>query len=317
MPPQTEDRIFDVVCLGLMVADVVAVPVTGMPPRGGLSTVERMELHTGGCAVNTGISLARLGMKVGLIGRVGQDGFGEYILSVLQGHGIDTAAVRRDPLSHTSGSLVLVDHDGERSFIHHVGANGAIRERDVDMALVGRARILHVAGSNMMPGFDGVATARVLQSAQTIGVITSLDTAWDPSGRWLELIEPALPHIDFFVPSLEEAKEITRCEEPSAVAHRLLQYGVKTVVLKMGGDGCYVTTSREEFLVPAYPVPVVDTTGAGDAFAAGFLAGVVKGWRLREAAALACAVGACCVTAVGATTGIRSLEETMAFVGGI
>ncbi len=314
MSAAADQPAFDVLCLGIMVADVVALPVAGMPPRGTLSTVERMELHTGGCAVNTGISLAKLGLRTAVMGKAGQDGFGDYITGVLQRHGIDTRGVVRDPVTNTSGTMVMVDRDGERTFIHYVGANGNIHEQDVDMDLVRRARILHVAGHNLMPGFDGAVAGRVLQRARAAGVLTSLDTAWDFSGRWLKLIEPCLPHLDLFVPSIEEARQIAGCESPADVAAFFLDYGIETVALKMGNQGCYVRTRAEAFSLPVYPVKAVDATGAGDAFAGGFLAGVALGWDLQRTARLANAVGALCVTAVGATAGVRSLEETIAFM---
>ena len=306
--------LYDVLCLGIMVADIVAVPVSGLPEKGTLATVERMELHTGGCAVNTGLSLARLGLRTAVMGKVGQDGLGDYVTGVLQGQGIDTAGVVRDPVNNTSATMVMVDEDGERTFIHYVGANGAIHEEDVDLDLVRRARILHVAGHNLMPGFDGEVAGRVLQRAQAAGVMTSLDTAWDFGGRWLELIEPCLPHLDLFVPSIEEARKIASREDPAEVAAFFLDYGIKTVALKMGSQGCYVRTRENAFSLPAYPVRVVDATGAGDAFAGGFLAGVALGWDLERTARLANAVGALCVTAVGATAGVRSLQETIEFM---
>ena len=305
---------FDVLCLGIMVADVVARPVAGLPRKGTLATVERMELHTGGCAVNTGISLARLGVRTGVMGKVGQDGFGDYVIAVLERHGVDTRGVVRDPVNNTSGTMVMVDADGERTFIHYIGANGAIRESDVDMDLVRQARLLHVAGHNLMPGFDGQVAGRILQRARAAGVMTSLDTAWDFSGRWLELVEPSLPHLDIFVPSIEEARQIAGRQDPAEVADFFLGYGIKVVALKMGSLGCYVRSRDQAFSLPVYPVEVVDATGAGDAFAGGFLAGMVMGWDLERTARLANAVGALCVTALGATAGVRSLEETVAFM---
>ncbi len=304
----------DVLCLGIMVADVVARPVRGLPRKGTLATVERMELHTGGCAVNTAISLAKLGLKVGVMGKAGQDGFGDFVVKVLDGYGIDTRGVVRDPVNNTSATMVMVDEDGERTFIHYIGANGAIREEDIDFDLVRQARILHVAGHNLMPGFDGEAVGRVLARAHAAGIMTALDTAWDSSGRWLELIAPSLPHIDVFVPSFEEAKQIAGREEPADVAEFFLNYGIRIVALKMGSQGCYVRTRERAFALPIYPVQAVDATGAGDAFAGGFLAGMVKGWDLEQMARLANAVGALCVTAIGATTGVRSLAETIAFM---
>ncbi len=314
MTTNQDSSLYDVLCLGIMVADVVALPVRELPPKGTLAPVQRIELHTGGCAVNTGISLARLGLRTGVMGKVGADGFGDYIVNVLQSNGIDTQGVVRDAVNNTSATMVMVDEDGERTFIHYVGANGALRETDINQDLVRRARILHVAGHNLMPGFDGEVTGRILARARAAGVTTSLDTAWDSSGRWLELIEPCLAHLDIIVPSIEEARQIAGREDPAEVAGFFLDRGIETVALKMGSRGCYVATRQQALSLPVYPVKAIDATGAGDAFAGGFLAGIARGWSLERSARLANATGALCVTTIGATAGVRSLDETIAFM---
>lgn len=307
---------FDVACLGIMVADIVARPVTGLPARGQLALVERMELHTGGCAVNTGIALAKLGRRVAVLGKVGRDGFGDFVCNVLAQYGIDTSGVVRDPITNTSATMVMVDPEGERTFLHYLGANATLCADDVKFDVVRQAQILHVAGSFLMPTFDGQQTAEVLKRAHELGVKTSLDTAWDSTGRWFATIEPVLPHIDYFLPSFEEAVQIAGREEPEKVADFFLDYGMGIVALKMGAQGCFVKSTEQTIRLPAYNVQVVDATGAGDCFAAGFLAGLSMGWNLERTAKLANAAGAACVRAMGATTGVRSLEETLAIMSG-
>jgi len=127
-------------------------------------------------------------------------------------------------------------------------------------------------------------------------------------------LEPALEHLDYFLPSVEEARMLSELNEPVDIAQFFLARGVGVVALKMGEDGCYVASRAEAFCVPAFAVSAMDATGAGDAFAAGFLAGVVKGWSLRETARLANAVGALCTLAMGTTAGIRSMEATLEFM---
>ena len=141
-----------------------------------------------------------------------------------------------------------------------------------------------------------------------------MDTAWDGRGRWLEVLAPVLPYADICVPSYEEARMITGESDPPAIARALMSAGVKTVGIKMGDKGCYVRSDDEEHFVPPFQVDPVDATGAGDAWVAGFLTGVVKGRSLRETARLANAVGGLSVTAMGATNGVRSLPETERFM---
>lgn len=304
----------DVVCLGILVADVLGKPVDEYPGRGKLVLVDQMELHTGGCAANTGVSLAKIGVDTGIIGKVGADGFGDFIVSQIERHGMDARGVVRDPDTATSATMVMVHGDGERSFIHYLGANATLVESDVNFDLMRGAKILHIAGSFLMPAIDGQPTANVLRKAQEMGITTSLDTAWDSRGRWMELLAPCLPYMDYFVPSIEEARMVTGKHDPADVAKVLMDRGVKVVGLKMGEDGCYIRSAGAEVRIPKFDVDAVDACGAGDAFAAGFLTGVVKGWDLEMTGRFANAVGALCVTAIGATTGIKSLEETLAFM---
>ena len=304
-----------VVCLGIMVADVVGRPLRTLPAPGRLVLVDEMSLHTGGCAVNTAIGLARLGVPVQVIGKIGLDPFGDFLLRQLDGQSVGTRGVSRDPEIGTSTTMVLVDPDGERRFVHYMGANARLTLDDVDWGIIESASILHVAGALVLPGIDGQPTAELLQRAQAAGVTTFLDTVWDDTGRWMDLLGPCLPHVDYFVPSLAEAQALTGLDDPEDVARALLDRGVGTVGLKMGAGGCLVMGDAGEVLrVPAFEVDAVDATGAGDAFAAGFIAGVWRGWSLERTARFGNAAGALCVTGVGAAGGVRSLPETLAFM---
>ena len=304
----------DVVCLGILVADVVGKPVDKWPGRGELELVDRLELHSGGCAANTGIALAKIGVDVAVIGKVGRDGFGDFMISALKAHGIDPSGVVRSETSNTSATMVMVHSDGERSFIHYFGANRDLREEDVDMDLIARSRILHVAGSFLMPGFDGQPTANVLQKAKKLGVTTCLDTCWDATGKWMEVLAPCLPHIDYFLPSIAEAEMLTGKKSPVDISDALLDAGVGTVALKMGEDGSYIRTRSSEARIPPFRVESIDALGAGDCFVAGFLTGLVNGWDLERTGVFANAVGAHCVTALGATTGVKDQAATEAFI---
>ena len=304
-------------CLGILVADVVAKPIEEMPGKGRLQLVDTMELHTGGCASNTGYALSRLGISTGVMGKVGTDGFGDFFVRYMEDAGLDTRGIRRTSSVNTSATMVMVSADGERTFFHYLGANAELCHDDLDFDIIKEAKILHIAGAFLMPSFDGEPTARVLQQAREWGITTSLDTAWDSKDNWMNVLEPCLQHLDIFMPSIEEARMITGKEEPSDVAELLLSYGIGTVALKMGEQGSYIRTNDWELSVPIYKVDAIDATGAGDAFAAGFLAGVSKGWDHKKAARLANAVGACCTTAMGATAGVKDWQETLEFMDNI
>ena len=302
----------DVLSLGIYVVDVLGRPIDEFPEKGKLVLFDELEIHTGGCANNTAIALTRLGLSAGAMGKVGTDAFGDLILQKLRDNGVDTGGMQQDPGSSTSFTFVAVASDGERTFYHYIGANGELCEADLDWEVIKSAKILHIAGALVMPRFDGAPMANVLQKAKTFGITTSLDTAYDATGKWMETLEPCLSYVDMFMPSIVEAQQLTGLSDAREIAQFLRRsYGIHTIAIKMGEDGSYVSTPEREHFATAYPVTAVDATGAGDAYVAGFLAGTLMGWDLKATAELASATGAACVTAIGTTAGIQNLEETL------
>lgn len=302
----------DVLSLGIYVVDVLGRPIDQFPEKGKLALFDELEIHAGGCANNTAIALARLGISAGAMGKVGADAFGNLILQGLTDNDVNTVGMQQDADASTSFTFVAIASDGERTFYHYIGANGELCEADLNWELIKDIKILHIAGALVMPSFDGVPMANVLQKAKALGITTSLDTAYDATGRWMETLEPCLPHVDIFMPSIVEAQNLTGLSEHREIIQFLRDnYSINTIIIKMGENGSYASTPEAEYLAPAYPVDVVDATGAGDAYAAGFLAGTLMDWDLKATAELASATGAACVTAIGTTTGIQNLEETL------
>jgi sugar/nucleoside kinase (ribokinase family) len=304
----------DVLCLGILVADAIARPVERLPPRGRLGLVEAISLHGGGCALNTASALVRLRLRAGVAGKVGDDALGTFLLGVLDERKVDRRGVVRAAGVPTSATIVLVDGSGERTFLHLPGANGRLSAEELDRATLFAGRAFHLAGALVMPELDGEPTARLLAEARKYGLLTSLDTVWDPTGHW-ERVLPSLPHVDVFAPSLAEGRAITGENEPGAIAARLRAHGAATVVLKLGASGCYMSGEGCEGPVEAVPVDTVDGTGAGDAFMAGLLYGCLAGWPLERSARFANAVGALATTAFGAFEGVPELEHALAFAG--
>ena len=304
----------DVVCLGILVADAVARPVDAPPLRGKLSVVDELTLHGGGCALNTASGLTRLGLRADVAGKVGADAFGDFLLDLLDARGIGRAGVVRDPESATSASVVLVSSDAERTFIHCPGASGAIRADELDPELCFAGRALHVAGSLVMEQLDGEPTGLILAEARARGVHTSLDTVFDPTGRWQRVL-PSLAHADLVCVSLSEAQAITGERDPARAAAWLRDHGAGDVAVKLGPDGCFIAGAGFEGPVPPPAVEAVDGTGAGDAFVAGLLYGRLAGWPLERAARLANAVGALATTVVGASEALPTLAEACAAAG--
>ncbi|MEG2857208.1 MAG: carbohydrate kinase family protein [Clostridia bacterium] len=307
---------FDIACIGILVADVICKTVDKIPERGKLGFVDSLKLYNGGCAMSAAIDMSILGAKTAILGKVGNDGFGTYLTGVLAQHKVNTEGLAVDNKVDTSASVVLVDSGGERTFLHCKGANDALRYDDIYFDVIDASRIVFVAGSMLMNSFDGEPCARVLKRAKDIGKITALDTAWDDSGRWMKVLGPALRHVDYFIPSIEEARELSGESEPDKIADKFFDAGVSHVVIKLGKDGCYFRESRDlkGKTLATFPGKPVDTTGAGDSFCSGFLYGISAGMTMEDSCLLGNAVGTHCVLSVGATTGIRPYEEMKKFI---
>src|SRR5487761_1228285 len=174
----------DVTCVGIVVADIFARPVRDLPEPGGLHLLDELTIRGGGSALSTATLLVRLGLSVALVGKVGRDPLGEYLVQLMEQRGVKHDQLVQDSLSVTSASVVLVDPGGERSFLHLPGANGTLTLADIDTSAAYAGRALHVAGAFVMPSLDGEPMARLLAEAHDRGLYTSLDTVWDDSGRW-------------------------------------------------------------------------------------------------------------------------------------
>jgi len=305
----------DVVTIGVVCADVMVKPVDSLPKRGSLGLAPQLELHLGGLAGVTAAVLCRLGAKTAFTGRLGQDGFGDFIISTLSAMGVDVSRVRRTSECGTSATVVLISSDGERTFLHHLGTNTLTGEEDVDWDLVSQAKVLHWGGTSITPSLDGKPIGRIFAKARELGVKTSMDTCFDGKGIWFPHIEHALPHLDIAMSSIEEARNYTGQETPKAIADFYRSYGVETVMVKMGSDGLYVQNATESYVIPAHKVPVIDTTGAGDAACGGFLYGYIRGWDLRRCGQLANAAGALTVQVMGGAEGVRSLDQALLLMG--
>jgi len=304
----------DVVVAGLAVADIIGRPVDlrNLPKRGALKLIDSITLTTGGNVSNVGIDLAKLGFKVGVITRVGSDALGRFVTQHYRAFGIVTKGVIVDAKAQTSATMVSVDKDGERTFLHTRGCMKHFRADDAlrHLPLLRKASMLAIGYLGLLPETER-EFKRLFQTLKTKTTLKILlDTAAAPrvSSRTLKGF---LPYVDYFIPSHEEAMLITGRRTPEAIAQYLLAAGAPHVVgVKLGSKGCFIAThERSEYVQAKRVRQVVDATGAGDAFVAGFIAATIRGLDAFKAARVANAVAAGCVTAVGASTAIQAFEE--------
>ncbi len=294
---------------GNFVVDLIGKPMERLPERGRLEILDTLEAHVGGNGPNTSAALARLGVAVSVAGCVGDDLFGRFLTEKLSAEGVDLSGLVVLPGVATGVTLVAVGSDGERSFMHHFGANAEFSPESLADVSNSGLRHYHLASFFVLPQWDGGSARRALRRARESGLTTSLDVCWDRSGGWAGTLAPCLPEVDWLIPSREEAEMLSGRSTPSTMARELIRMGAREVVIKLGEEGSYYHGSQGELHVPAFRVEAVDTTGAGDCFIAGFLLATLQGRPLPEALRFANACGAHAVMAVGALTRLRPAAE--------
>jgi sugar/nucleoside kinase (ribokinase family) len=304
-----------ILCVGNAVMDILGRPVDSLAPAGTSQPLDEVRLSPGGNAINTGIALARLGVPVEIAAAVGNDRLGRLMREAVRAEGIgDSSLVTLEGLA-TSVSIVLVESGGERRLLHFRGANAGFSLQHLDWRSAEGARIFFYASAFAVPSFDGPPLAEALAHARKLGCITALNVCWDLQGRWLNLLQSSLASTDIFFPNIEEGRQLTGEKSPEGIAAKLRQLGVKTVVVKLGAQGCLVVSEEGSLTSPGFPVKPVDTTGAGDCFAAGFLAEVARGASLADAARFANAAGALCTLGMGAADSAPARHQVEQFLG--
>lgn len=302
-----------VLCTGNIVMDLLAHPVEEIT-WGGTRWVESIVQSLGGNGANTSAALAKLGVPVKLIGAVGRDEFGSAALKRLVECGVDISCVTRMGEAATATTVALVRQDGRRAFLHQPGVSRLFYSNPVEWHAEACTRF-HIGNPFAVTHLRRRAP-ELLREARDRGLRTSLDTAWDAMGEWMTVLHPCLAHADILFTNEDEARMLTGSADASVIVQRFRDAGADTIVLKLGAKGCAVFTTEGDWAVPAYPVQAVDTTGAGDCFAGGYLAALQRGLSHPEAARIANATGALNVQSMGGTSGLRTWDETIAWANG-
>lgn len=304
----------DVICIGVALMDLPVGPVDGELFLKETTMVPGISLTTGGDALNESVILARLGKKSALVGHIGRDMLGDIIANSCEAEGIDCSRLRRDPEISTRINVVMIGNDGQRHFIKtQNAASGSFRMEDIDFDFISDARAVSLASIFCSKLRDPEVILKIVKTARENSVITFADMVPMTGGETLKDIAEVMPYLDYFLPNLEEAAMLTGLEDPDEMADCLLKYGIKNVVVKLGRDGCLIKNQKERWLIPPCPVNVIDTTGAGDNFAAGFITAVLDGKVLKECGAFANAVAGISTEFVGATAGVKNKRQIEAY----
>ena len=313
-------RDIDCIVCGSCTVDVIVRPFPVDKPIGAgtLIRVDPIQATTGGIVSNAGMALSRLGMRSAALTYVGNDQWASIVQGKYQSEGIDTSRLIPHPTAPTSATVVLVDSNGERSFAHSQGAPKQIDRQffEDNLDLFVRSRMLLLGYYSLMPNVED-DLPEILAEIRARGCQTALDAAGDGGG--LQPLDKMLPHLDVYVPSFAEASHQTGQTDPKRILQTFRDCGAAGLVgVKLGSQGALLSCpSGQSIRIDAISPPgsVIDTTGAGDAFYAGLLCGLLRGLPAEQAGRLAAATGACCVTGVGASAALRDFDQTARLAG--
>jgi sugar/nucleoside kinase (ribokinase family) len=302
-----------VLCAGIIVADHISSPISHVPAAGELVLAEEMRLTLGGCAANVAVDLVKLGVSARVACCVGDDLFGKVVSGMLQQAGVDVSAVAELPGQMTSQTLIVNVKKEDRRFIHSFGANAHFGIEHLPLPTE-QEGILYLGGYLILPRVDPHALAARFRAARAAGLKTVLDVVTPGPADYLPTLLPVLPEVDVFLPNDHEAKLITGCDEPLQQARFFHERGAATVIITQGERGSVLVQDGLALRAGAFSMDYVDGTGGGDAFAAGYMAGMTAGLDAEGCLRLASAVGASCVRALGTTAGVFTRAEAESYL---
>ena len=302
------DRKYDVVTFGDLCVDLI-LSADDVTPQFGQTEkiVDDYVVEMGGSCSLFACQASKLGLRVGILGRVGDDAFGHLVLSRLQDAGVDTSAEVVDPMLKTGLGVALCRGD-DRAILTYLGSINALRPADVADAYLASARHLHY-GSYFLHNRLLAHAPEIARRARSLGVSVSLDTNWDPQELWNSTLREILPLVDILMPNETEACLISGKGDGESAARALHRYGVPIVALKLGAAGAKVYTGEDTIACTVARTEGGDSVGAGDSFDAGFLAGWLRGLPMDQCLEIACECGRLVASAAGGLAGQPSWED--------
>ena len=279
--------VLDLICVGLTTLDILGCPIDAIPADESGQLIDGIEVVPAGTAGGTAMVAARLGLRVALVSALGDDRIGTFVRGALAAEGVATYLTPSVVGARTSATILPIDSTGRRPTFHAVGASSGMMLLPTHYQALAGARFVHY-GAIGAPRMDGGAGAAYLQAAKAAGAFVTCDLIAPRSGAVAEVAR-LLPFVDVFMPSLAEARFLTGTNDASEAALGLLGMGAASCVVKCGAEGVKLVSRDGVVAVPGFAVDVVDTTSCGDAFCAGFIVGLARGWEIRAAARFGCA----------------------------
>jgi sugar/nucleoside kinase (ribokinase family) len=309
--------------LGAHILDVLGRPVEAIPPGQGSARLTEIRATAAGTAAGTGVDLAKLGASVFAIGAIGDDLLGDLVIAAMARHGVDTGGLSRKSGVQTSATILPIRPNGERPALHVPGATSLLELADVDLDRVRRSRALLIGAPDALGAIVGEGSkageglAQVAAAARAGGALVAVDVLHPGQPKDLKRIAHLLSATDWFLPNSDQLLALTGRADLTAAIDDVLALGAGGVAVTCGADGCVLAWrgGGAPVSLPAIKVDVVDTTGCGDGFTAGMLAGLLAGVGPVDAAWLGIACGSLVATGLGSDAGIAGLDQVLDFLG--
>jgi sugar/nucleoside kinase (ribokinase family) len=302
---------YDVIVIGDANIDLVVAGCNELPAPGQEVLVQNMTIHVGGGAALFSLALAKLGMKIAFNGVLGEDGFGQFVRDQFSRYGIDTSYIRKS--SRNTGISIAINPENDRSFITYTGSNAELSLQQLDMNSVALGRHVHLTGYRGSQNHSEYL--ETVKKLKALGVTTSIDVGWDDTGEWYQGIFELMEEVDVFFMNEAEARHYTGCSSAAESILFLAKHS-SHIVLKLGSEGAAVSVDGRQAYRSGFSVQVVDTTGAGDSFNAGYIYGYLAGKRPEECLIYGNACGALSVSEYGGSTGTTNIQLLEKFIDG-
>jgi sugar/nucleoside kinase (ribokinase family) len=302
--------------LGACILDVLGRPVEAIPPGQGSARLTEIKATAAGTAAGPAVDLAKLGARVRVIGALGDDLLGDIVTAAMSRHGVDTASLVRKKDVQTSATILPIRPNGERPALHVPGATRLFGRADIDLDHIKDSRALLIGAPDALAGMTGAELAEVAKEARRQGALVAVDVLHPGRPEDLRRLAPLLAQADWFMPNEDQLLNLTGRASLTDAVSDILTLGTRGVAVTQGADGCLVATRQNQESLPALAIDVVDTTGCGDGFTAGMLAGLLLKATPRDAAWLGIACGSLVATGLGSDAGIESLGQVLSFLSG-
>lgn len=304
---------FDYTCVGLTILDILGRPIDAIPEGGTTSMIQQIRLTPAGTAAGPVVIGSKLGMKSALVGALGKDDMAFFIKSVLERQGVNTDYMQERDELPTAATMLAVNSEGQRPNFHAVGSSILLEIDDRMKDVIVNSRYIHWGGAGTLLKIDGERSAEILKEAKEKGATVTADFI-SPMEGTLNALKAIMPCVDYFLPSLDEAMVVAGTDTLEETGDFFLGLGAGACIFKTGAEGSVLYAKDVNKKFPAMDVEVLDTTGCGDSYCAGFAAGLSRGMNEEDACRFATATAALVATGLGSDAGVVSFEETEKFM---